>query len=164
MTATSGRLNSLLTDSPGPFAADADGSPNLGPTLGHDHTLSSDEEEEYSPETSDPDADAGDLAQRSTGASASGTADGTSIELGDDGMLPRDKQRKNAFYDYTAEKQMSHIEAKQFYQRHQWETQHGGSQAGDGYSPALRAKTHHANPNFSTAGHTAAAAALPGPL
>ena len=63
--------------------------------------MSSDEEEEYSPETSDPDADGGDLAQGSTG--ASGTADGTSIELGDDGMLPRDKQRKNAFYDYTAE-------------------------------------------------------------
>jgi AMP deaminase len=60
-------------------------------------------------------------------------------------MLPRDKQRKTAFYDYTAEKQMSHTEAKQFYQRHQWETQHGGSQAGDGYSPALRAKTFPAN-------------------
>lgn len=60
-------------------------------------------------------------------------------------MLPRDKQRRTAFYDYTAEKQMSHTEAKQFYQRHQWETQYGGSQAGDGFSPALRAKTFPAN-------------------
>jgi AMP deaminase len=71
------------------------------------------------------------------------TPAGTSEE--DDGMLPRDKQRRTAFYDYTAEKQMSHTEAKQFYQRHQWETQHGGSQAGDGYSPAMRAKTFPAN-------------------
>ncbi|KAL1657005.1 AMP deaminase [Didymella pomorum] len=125
------------------FAADADGSPALGPTVSHDQTLSSDEDEEYSPELSDPEAGSGDLAQGFTG--ASGTADGTSIEEDDNGMLPRDKQRKNAFYDYTAEKQMSHIEAKQFYQRHQWETQHGGSQAGDGYSPALRAKTFPAN-------------------
>jgi AMP deaminase len=60
-------------------------------------------------------------------------------------MLPRDKQRRTAFYDYTAEKQMSHTEAKQFYQRHQWETQHGGSQAGDGASPAMRAKTFPVN-------------------
>jgi AMP deaminase len=68
-----------------------------------------------------------------------------SVEDDDNGMLPRDKQRRTAFYDYTAEKQMSHTEAKQFYQRHQWETQHGGSQAGDGYSPAMRAKTFPAN-------------------
>lgn len=61
------------------------------------------------------------------------------------GMLPRDKQRRTAFYDYTAEKQMSHTEAKQFYQRHQLETQYGGSQAGDTYSPAMRAKTFPAN-------------------
>ncbi|KAF9699870.1 hypothetical protein EKO04_002152 [Ascochyta lentis] len=134
-----------------PFAADADGSPALGPTLSHDPTLSSDDDDEYSPDMSDPDADHGDLAQRFTGATA--TADGTSLsghhddddDDDDDGMLPRDKQRKTAFYDYTAEKQMSHTEAKQFYQRHQWETQHGGSQAGDSYSPALRAKTFPAN-------------------
>jgi len=132
-----------LTGFAGAFAADADGSPALGPTLSHDQTLYSDEEEEYSPDLSDPEAGSGDLAQGFTG--ASGTADGTSIETDDSGMLPRDKQRKTAFYDYTAEKQMSHTEAKQFYQRHQWETQHGGSQAGDGYSPALRAKTFPAN-------------------
>lgn len=71
---------------------------------------------------------------------------GTSDEEEDDnGMLPRDKQRRTAFYDYTAEKQMSHTEAKQFYQRHQLETQYGGSQAGEAYSPAMRAKTFPAN-------------------
>ncbi|KAF1932504.1 AMP deaminase [Didymella exigua CBS 183.55] len=121
------------------FAVDADGSPARGPTLSHDQTLSSDEEDEYSPELSDREAGSSDLAHGFAG--ASGTADGTSLEGDEGGMLPRDKQRKNAFYDYTAEKQMGLIEAKQFYQRHQWETQHGGSQAGDGHSPALRAKT-----------------------
>jgi AMP deaminase len=35
---------------------------------------------------------------------------------------------------------MSHTEAKQFYQRHQMESQYGGSQ-GDAYSPVIRAKT-----------------------
>jgi AMP deaminase len=60
------------------------------------------------------------------------------------GMLPRDKQRRTAYYDYVSEKQMSHSEAKQFYQRHQLES-HGGSQAGDGYSPVIRAKTFPIN-------------------
>ena len=127
----------------GPFAVDADGSPALGPTLSHDQTLFSDEEEEYNPESSDHEMESGDLAQGFTGATT--TVDGTSLEEDVNGMLPRDKQRKTAFYDYTAEKQMSHTEAKQFYQRHQWETQYGGSQAGDSYSPALRAKTIPAN-------------------
>jgi AMP deaminase len=36
---------------------------------------------------------------------------------------------------------MSQSEAKQFYQRHQLESQYGGSQAGDGFSPVIRAKT-----------------------
>lgn len=79
-----------------------------------------------------------------TGATVQTTA-GTSVEEDGTGMLPRDKQRRTAFYDYTAEKQMSHTEAKQFYQRHQWETQYGGSQVGDAYSPAMRAKTFPAN-------------------
>jgi AMP deaminase len=70
-----------------------------------------------------------------------GPSDGTQAA----GMLPRDKQRRTAFYDYASEKQMSHSEAKQFYQRHQLESQYGGSQAGDGYSPVIRAKTFPAN-------------------
>lgn len=55
------------------------------------------------------------------------------------GLLPRDKQRRTAFYDYASEKQMSHQEAKQFYQKHKMEE---GSTWGDGgFSPIMRAKT-----------------------
>jgi AMP deaminase len=43
-----------------------------------------------------------------------------------DGMLPRDIQRKTAYYDYAAEKQMSHADAKLFYQRSQLEAQQTG--------------------------------------
>ena len=41
----------------------------------------------------------------------------------EDGMLPRDKQRKTAYYDYAAEKQLSQADAKLFYQRSQLEAQ-----------------------------------------
>lgn len=55
-------------------------------------------------------------------------------------MLARDKHRKTAFYDPAYEKKMSQAEAKQFYQRHQLETQSaGGSQVG--LSPIIHAKT-----------------------
>jgi AMP deaminase len=129
---------------PGAFSADADASPELGPA--HDDQMPSSEEDELSPESSEPDAGASRRTQVDPGASATlHTTAGTSVEEDGNGMLPRDKQRRTAFYDYTAEKQMSHTEAKQFYQRHQWETQYGGSQAGDGYSPAMRAKTFPAN-------------------
>jgi hypothetical protein len=48
-----------------------------------------------------------------------------------DGMLPRDIQRKTAYYDYVAEKQMSHADSKLFYQRSQLEAQQtGGSNWG----------------------------------
>lgn len=59
------------------------------------------------------------------------------------GLLPRDKQRKTAFYDSAWEKSMSHQEAKQFYQRHKLEhPPTGGSNlSADGFSPILRAKT-----------------------
>jgi AMP deaminase len=122
---------------PGAFSADGDASPDLGPA--HDDQIPSSEEDELSPDVSEPEAGTGQgkQADHSTSATAQTTA-GTSVE---EGMLPRDKHRRTAFYDYTTEKQMSHTEAKQFYQRHQWETQYGGSQAGDGFSPALRAKT-----------------------
>ncbi|KAF2836509.1 AMP deaminase [Patellaria atrata CBS 101060] len=54
------------------------------------------------------------------------------------GLLPRDKQRRTAYYDYASEKSMSHSEAKQMYQRHQLDSQYaGGSQ--DGFSPVLHA-------------------------
>jgi AMP deaminase len=38
-------------------------------------------------------------------------------------MLPRDKQRKTAYYDYAAEKELSQADAKLFYQRSQLEAQ-----------------------------------------
>jgi hypothetical protein len=138
-------------DIPGAFSADADASPDLGPTHG-DQIPSSEEEDELSPESSDPEAGGSHRTQVDHGTSATAqTTAGTSVEEdgNGNGMLPRDKQRRTAFYDYTAEKQMSHTEAKQFYQRHQWETQNGGSQAGDGFSPAMRAKTFP--PNFGAA-------------
>ncbi|RDW88140.1 hypothetical protein BP6252_00172 [Coleophoma cylindrospora] len=43
-----------------------------------------------------------------------------------EGMLARDIQRKTAYYDYAAEKQMSQADAKLFYQRSQLEAQKTG--------------------------------------
>ncbi|KAE9372206.1 AMP deaminase [Stipitochalara longipes BDJ] len=52
-----------------------------------------------------------------------------------DGMLPRDIQRKTAYYDYAAEKQLSQADAKLFYQRSQLEAQKtGGSNWGNSQS------------------------------
>jgi len=68
-----------------------------------------------------------------------------STEDGDaeEGLLPRDKQRRTAFYDYVAEKSMSHQDAKQFFQRHKLEQQYtdGSNWSSDGISPIVRAKT-----------------------
>lgn len=83
--------------------------------------------------------------QTTAGTSAEEGGNGPSDGAQAAGLLPRDKQRRTAFYDYASDKQMSHTEAKQFYQRHQLESQYGGSQAGDGYSPIIRAKTFPAN-------------------
>ncbi|KAK4507866.1 hypothetical protein PRZ48_001601 [Zasmidium cellare] len=57
------------------------------------------------------------------------------------GMLARDKQRRTTHYNYQLEKQMSHVEAKQFYQQQRQNTadDQGGSTAMS--SPVLRAKT-----------------------
>jgi AMP deaminase len=53
-----------------------------------------------------------------------------------DGMLARDIQRKTAYYDYTAEKQLSQADAKLFYQRSQLEAQRtGGSNWDSQQSP-----------------------------
>lgn len=43
-----------------------------------------------------------------------------------EGMLPRDIQRKTAYYDYAAEKQLSQADAKLFYQMSQLEAQKTG--------------------------------------
>ncbi|KAL9086931.1 MAG: hypothetical protein Q9159_003892 [Coniocarpon cinnabarinum] len=60
--------------------------------------------------------------------------------------LPRDRQRKTAFYDPASERQLSHTEAKQLYQRHKMETQgDGSSQPHEGSSPLARARTFPVN-------------------
>lgn len=110
-----------------------------------------------SPESSDHEAEDGEPTKATDGGPAGAqTTAGTAAEDGDNGngaaddaqgLLPRDKQRRTAFYDYASEKQMSHSEAKQFYQRHQLESQYGGSQVGDGFSPVIRAKTLPVNFN-----------------
>ncbi|KAF2739134.1 AMP deaminase [Polyplosphaeria fusca] len=85
------------------------------------------------------------MAQTTAGTSREADSNGPFDDAPPSGLLPRDKQRRTAFYDYASEKQMSHSEAKQFYQRHQLDSQYGGSQAGDGYSPVIRAKTFPAH-------------------
>ncbi|KAL2352237.1 hypothetical protein BJ546DRAFT_850116 [Cryomyces antarcticus] len=75
-----------------------------------------------------------------TGPPAPEEEDSVPLELTQSGLLPRDKQRRTAYYDYASEKQMSHQEAKQFYQRHQWE-----NKSQEGLSPVLRARTFSTN-------------------
>ncbi|KAK5111058.1 putative zinc finger protein [Meristemomyces frigidus] len=66
------------------------------------------------------------------------------------GLLPRDKQRKTTHYNYHLEKQMSHVEAKQFYQNQlQSSLATGTDEAGTatnspiaGPSPVIRARTY----------------------
>lgn len=99
-----------------------------------DDALSSADEVEFSADTSNPEG-------TNDGSTEAPLAEGADVDGSGAGMLPRDKQRKTAFYDYASEKQMSHSEARQFYQRHQLEVQYGGSQASDTYSPVIRAKT-----------------------
>src|SRR5690349_19858969 len=112
------------------------GSPHLGPSEidlgGH----MSDEEEHYideedieSHEDSHSFGEDDRLSERIPVSPKSPTGSRTGIEKratdintsdgdADGGLLPRDKQRRTAFYDYVAEKSMSHQEAKQFFQRH----------------------------------------------
>jgi AMP deaminase len=54
-----------------------------------------------------------------------------------DGMLPRDIQRKTAYYDYAAEKQLSQADAKLFYQRSQLEAQNAGGSNWGNSQPQL---------------------------
>jgi AMP deaminase len=58
-----------------------------------------------------------------------------------EGMLPRDKQRKTAYYDYASEKKTSSEEAKQFYQRHLLESKQNSVDDFETLSPLLRART-----------------------
>lgn len=71
----------------------------------------------------------------------------------EDGMLARDIQRKTAYYDYAAEKQMSQADAKLFYQRSQLDAvKSEGSNYGSAHSPSgspvLRARTFSNIPNM----------------
>ncbi|KZF23839.1 AMP deaminase [Xylona heveae TC161] len=59
-------------------------------------------------------------------------------------VLPRDKQRRTAFYDYASEKQMSQAEAKLFYQRHQMDAQ-------ELQSPSIMARNFSASLGHSPA-------------
>ena len=54
-------------------------------------------------------------------------------------MLPRDIQQKTAYYDYAAEKQLSHADAKLFYQRSQLEAQKTG---GSTWGNSQQSETH----------------------
>lgn len=59
------------------------------------------------------------------------------------GMLPRDKQRRTTHYNYQLEKQMSHVEAKQFYQQQRQSAleEQGTASPSIGTSPIIRART-----------------------
>ncbi|KAF2742584.1 AMP deaminase [Sporormia fimetaria CBS 119925] len=134
-----------------------DASPDFSATHVDDNQIPSSEDED----NLDLDSSGEEQTSRSGDADGAAGADsGDASVNGDDdtknpgdeaqaGMLPRDKQRRTAFYDYASDKQMSHSEARQFYQRHQLETQ---SQTGDTYSPVIRAKTFPAN--FNAGGDT----------
>lgn len=71
------------------------------------------------------------------------------------GMLPRDKQRRTTHYNYQLEKQMSHVEAKQFYQQQRQailDEQGFSASPTMGTSPILRARTYSGH--FGESGST----------
>ncbi|RDI89418.1 hypothetical protein Vi05172_g435 [Venturia inaequalis] len=135
-----------------------DGSPYIGPssTTGHSSDGEDDFDLHHSPddgsEHSDGEDYSNDRLRSEKGASSGALGDSTKAitdnnkepgngeeEDVDAGLLPRDKQRRTAFYDYASEKQMSHQEAKQFYQKHKLEE--GSTWGEGGFSPIMRAKT-----------------------
>ncbi|OJD19773.1 AMP deaminase [Emergomyces pasteurianus Ep9510] len=54
-------------------------------------------------------------------------------------MLPRDRQRRTATYDYAYEKSLSHAESKLFYQRHQLESKYADGE--NPQSPVLASRS-----------------------
>ena len=130
----------------------SDGSPELAPShVDDDQIPSSEDDENFDALSSGAEAADGTPSSGHNGAATGSAPDGDD-DAQEAGMLPRDKQRRTAFYDYASEKQMSHSEARQFYQRHQLESHHGGSQQGDSFSPVMRARTFPAH--FGAAGET----------
>lgn len=132
-------------------------SPRLGFSQPVYDVEGSDDEQQYSEEHADNEefrdswSSSGNQAkgkQLNTAASADvdTPGDSTPSTEGQDGMLARDMQRKTAYYDYAAEKQLSQADAKLFYQRSQLELQRTGenawgSQQSPQQSPVLRART-----------------------
>lgn len=109
----------------------------------------------------------GQIAGAQTWNAAYGTAENEDAEP--EGMLPRDRQKRTPHYNERLEKQMSHMEAKQFYQNQQqmqrqntvdeaalamWRSNTGDGSPLAGRSPVMKAKTFGAGP----AGTVAAAA------
>lgn len=74
---------------------------------------------------------------------AADLGESTTEETESQGMLPRDKQRRTTHYNYALEKQMSHVEAKQFFQHQRQNTfddqTHTASPMGT--SPLMKART-----------------------
>ena len=78
-----------------------------------------------------------------------GTGESTPPGNMEQAVLPRDQQRRTAYYDYASEKSLSHAEAKLFYQRHQLDSYQPRA---DTPSPLLRARTvsSHADGDVGT--------------
>lgn len=57
-------------------------------------------------------------------------------------VLPRDQQRRTTHYNYLLEKQMSHVEAKQFYQQQRLQQEAGGVASPSTVSPVMKARTY----------------------
>lgn len=120
------------------------------------HELFSDDEEDYRgyPSTSDmeysgEDEDSHQVKTRSDGMQYAPAEGEISAASNLDGRLPRDRERKTAFFDPAAEKQMTQAEGKLLYQRHQLENM-SSSWSQEGTSPIIRARTFPSN--FGTDG------------
>lgn len=134
------------------FAPSPDGSPHLGTvTIDRNESPSDEGAHELSSQSTQnglPSASGGKEGNANVVVTSIGSQSmpDTPDPAGDEappGLLPRDKQLKTAHYDYTLEKQLSHMEAKQFYQRHQLDSQNpwGSPWSQEGFSPIIRAKT-----------------------
>lgn len=61
--------------------------------------------------------------------------EGVEGEVGDEeGPLPRDREAKTAYYDYTVEKQMTQADSKLFYQRNKLEGQKSGGSSWENFA------------------------------
>lgn len=72
----------------------------------------------------------------------------TPEEEDSEGLLPRDIPKKTAFFDHVAERQMTHADAKLFYQRSQQDQKAGGQP----WSSSMHGGSMHGSPVISVAG------------